>query len=167
MLIHDYIKTLYINLGYLPNNAVHLTSDEEMFDAFLREDGVFADYYPCPDITFESAYDELLAYITDKIDDHLNNGTDLLSWIYSYMMLVPVTFDSSDLDILDLGKLLGIETAGQCEFDVEYAEACYAVSTRWLNRASAKHEDRPPTMFGENHVIKCLRLEESSVNLGS
>ena len=45
MFIHDTIKIMYVNMGYLPNFPFYLISDSEMIEAFRKEDGFFNEYY--------------------------------------------------------------------------------------------------------------------------
>ena len=60
MFIHDFIKIMYTDMGYLPNYPYYLISDEEMFDAFLRDDqGFFNDYYPCPADNLQTEYERV------------------------------------------------------------------------------------------------------------
>lgn len=163
--LHDVIKINFINIGYLPNTPYHLISDAEMFDAFLRDDGFFADFYPCPSESLEVAYAALKECIVDKINAHLYDpNVPVPDWVYSYMLLRPITFDSSEADIAYLYELLGIPNIqGVYEFNAQVAEACYLHSIDWLKRVPSRHYDRPPTMFGETHVTKSLRLDQANI----
>lgn len=147
----------------MPSVPYFLISDREMFDAFLKEDGFFADYYPCPGPSLQTQYDLLKEYIEARIRIYLADPTLAIpSWIYSYMLISPITFDSAEIDISYLYDLLGLDTTkGLCEFNEEVANLCYQVSEDWLKRLPA-HSDRPPTMFGEPHVIKSLRLNQAN-----
>lgn len=185
--VHDTIKILYINIGYLPNYPYHLISDGEMFDAFMREDGgVFADYYPCgrpipPDYEKSpwidlSSYDpwdlEMMAHynkfklnlfqkILDYMDSEKPEVTTIPNWVYSYMLLSPISYESAQLDIDYLYQLLNIDSSNQmCQFNKQIAKNCYDISLDWLKKTPSMY-DREPSMFGEAHVIKSLRLMEA------
>lgn len=161
--IHNIIKIEYNNLGYLPGYPYHLTSDEEMFAAFTREsEGFFNDYYPCPCEELREQYEILKDYIFTSIDSYLDGTIDELpSWIYSYMMMIPTTFESRFEDIAYLYKLSNINVEGPLAvFNSEIAEYCYYVSSEWLKKVPKSSANRPPTMFGEPHVFKSLRLKE-------
>ena len=151
-------------MGYLPGTPFYLISDAEMFEAFLKDEGVFADYYPCPDEKFQECYDALLKFITDSILDHLANGTELPKWIYSYMMLRPITYSSPEADIAYLCELANVKNSNiVAEFSPEVAAICYEVSKKWIQKNPARYDNRPPTMFGETHVTKSLRLDQANV----
>ena len=164
MFIHCIIKLKYITMGYLPGYPYYLISDKEMFDAFLREDGFFNDFYPCPSEDLREAYDALRQYIVDRINDYLSDGTEIPAWVYSYMIMNPVTFESDEADIAYICKMGNVDYPGAlAEFNEDVAEMCYKVSSRWIQKQPSKHSDRPATMFGEAHVIKSLRLDEANI----
>lgn len=164
MFIHNYIKILYMTMGYLSSYPYYLVSDNEMFDAFLKQDGFFADFYPCPDDSLQDAYDALLAAITSHIEAYKSDGTTIPDWVYSYMLMRPVTFQSDEADISYICDMGGITSNGLlAEFTPEVAKLCYDVSVRWLQKQPNKYGDRPPTMFGETHVTKSLRLLEANI----
>lgn len=169
MFIHDVIKRMYVNMGYLPGYPYYLISDEEMFDAFTREDGFFNDFYPCPSESLQEAYTSLRQYIVDQISDYMQGTLESLpDWIYSYMIMQPTTFQSEQDDITYLSELAGLESPlGAPEFTEETAETCYEISTKWIQKQPSKHAHRPPTMFGETHVIKSLRLDQSNILTGT
>ena len=168
MEVKDYIKILYSKMGYLPNHPYHLISDEEMFDAFLKEDGFFADFYPCPDSSLEDKYTALLQCIKEKVTKHLKDNEELPNWIYSYMSLNVTTFNSSERDLDYLAGLLGIEfNSGLSEFNPQVASACYEVSSKWIQKQPSKYANRVPTIFGEPHVIKSLRLDQANMLLSN
>lgn len=165
MFIHNIIKIRYNLIGYLPGHPFHLISDKEMFDAFLNEDGVFNTYYPCPDPELRNAYDALRQYIVQRIDAFLSNNIEIPDWIYSYMLMEPVSYQSDEQDIAYLAEMANVSMAGLiAEFTPALAFACYDISKRWLQKQPAgKVENRPPTMFGETHVIKSLRLDQANI----
>lgn len=154
-------------MGFLPDHPYHLISDAEMFEAFLREDGFFATYYPCPDEEFRTAYDELFASIQQHISDFQNGLIILPNWIYSYMLLQATTYESPEDDISYICDLANIEKPDiLAKFTLQVAETCYEVSKKWLQKMPSA-DRRPPTMFGEPHVIKSLRLMQANVLLDS
>lgn len=165
--IHDIIKITYVEMGFLPDHPFYLVSDSEMFDAFLKEDGFFATYYPCPDPKFQDAYDDLLNCITSYIKNFEKDGTTIPDWVYSYMIMRPVTYESDEQDIDYICELANIENpTAIAVFTVQVAETCYEVSKKWLQKMPSAVR-RPPTMFGETHVTKSLRLMQANVLLDS
>ena len=166
MFIHDCIKMLYSSEGYLPSYPYYLISDKEMFDAFLRDDGYFNANYYCPTLELQSEYDELVLYIQTSIQNYLNDGKDIPNWIYSYMIHTPITYNSSLHDLYYLNDMLHIDSNnGMPRFDEEVALSCFEVSKKWLQKLPLKDRLRPPTMFGEGHVIKSLRIAQANVLL--
>lgn len=166
MFLHDVIKILYINLGYLPNYPYHLITDSEMFDAFCKDSGVFADYYPCPGEDLSEAYDTLKAAIDDKISAYLTDGTEIPEWVYSYLLIQATTYESNEADIAYLYELSGIEPEDTvAQFSENLAKECYAVSTAWIKRLPSLFATRPATVFGEPHVLKSLRLNQANILL--
>ena len=167
MFSHDVIKIMYVNMGYLPGYPYHLISDKEMFDAFIEPGKFFDDYYPCPDASMQDKYDTLRQAIKGIIDDHFANGTTIPNWVYSYMIAQTVssTSDQAEIDyVCDLG---GVEKPnGVAEFNLDAAEMCYETSQRWIQKLPARLSHRPPTMFGEPHVIKSLRLDQANIMIG-
>lgn len=182
--IHDTIKILYTNLGYLPNYPYHLISDDEMFDAFMKEDGgVFTDYYPCgkpvPENISSREWDDLSEYdpwdgdlitayeylkecIFSKITLYRRDQTKTIpNWVYSYMLLTPISYDSTEIDIQYLYDLIGLNSDAEMpKFNHEVAKYCFAISNDWIHKTPGL-ADRVPSMFGEAHVIKSLRLQEA------
>lgn len=175
MLVNDYIKINYIELGYLPNHSYFLISDEEMIDAFRKEDGFFNEYYPCPDESspdMVEAYEALRTCIWGKLDAYLEDpeNVKIPNWVYSYMILNAVTFGSEEFggsdeaDIAYLYELLGIKSPNPlAEFTPQLAWGCYRTSQEWMKKNPSRYRDRPPTMFGEPHVIKCLRVKQANI----
>ena len=189
MLIHDIIKIKYVKLGYIIKNyPYHLISDEEMFNAFIEvtpdftssvvsNDVRFFDMNyqnPFADIDWENsankiyqsyndAYIKLRKYIIDSINEYLAfvNTTEkdkhlIPDWIYSYM-LGEVVYNQSDyLDIQDTLDLLGCSNI-ENEFTIQACIACYNTSLKYIS--TLNDNTRPPTLFGEPHVIKILRME--------
>lgn len=171
--IHDLAKIRLSQLGYLPNYPYHLISDEELFDAFISSDPekttYFADYYPCLDENLRTAYDDLITAILYHINIYKNTLQDkapLPDWIYSYMLGATISVASDPLDIHDLIQPLGVDNIEDV-FTPEASSACYSVSRRWIESIGrdivtlpdgTQIDVRPPTMFGEPHVVKYIRV---------
>ena len=178
-----YVNLGYIKKNY----PYHLISDEEMFNAFIDlgdEDfnanttmidpnvRFFDDYYPNPfaeddyiyerknsngevieRISLSETYSTLKEYILACIKDYLDSKASLPNWVYTYMLGEVIYQQSDYLDIQDLLVML------DCfNIDNEYTrEACiksFIVSLRYV---ATDTDDRPPTIFGEPHIIKMLR----------
>lgn len=176
-MMHDTIKVNLIQQGYLQNYPYHLISDEEMCDAFIKEDGTgyFYDYYPLIDESLRIPYGNLVKAIMHYIDECKQPEVDeyvFPDWVYSYMLGSVVSVNSDGYDIQDLADMLNIEV-DYGVFSSSLSSACYQVSQEWLKKVSPdsrylRMEDerldlRPPTIFGEPHVIKYLRLIEVQV----
>lgn len=162
-LIHTLIKIKYVREGYLPDWPYHLISDSEMCQAFLRESGYFYTNYPCIDPTLLSIYDTLYEYIRNTIQTALNSddtNLELPNWIYSYMLGNVISINSNTQDIHDLLVVLNADNIDD-EWTPLASRLCYQVSTVWLGKTLANHVERPPTIFGEMHVIKSLRLDNA------
>lgn len=164
MFLHDIIKLSYVAIGYLPNNPYYLISDKEMFEAFTKEDGFFNGIYPCPTELLQDEYEALKEGIFSRIDYHLETGLPLANWVYSYMLMRPITYSSDEANISYLYDLTGIDPPQTlAEFSPQLALACYKVSKEWIKKLPSKYADRPPTMFGETHVTKSLRLNQANI----
>lgn len=181
-LIDTVIKIKYISMGYLPNYPYHLISDAEMVNAFLPnnliivdKDGnktvdssvlsFFSDMYPCPDPTLNDPYFDLIAalrYHLDKFVDSHGIYT-IPDWVYSYMIGAVIGENSSTDDKHDLLTLMNLDNVDD-NWTPEAAQYAYKISKIWIAKlASTSREHRAPTMFGEPHVIKYLRLNSSEV----
>ena len=143
----------------------------------------FDDYYPDPfvkkdiihtgpsgeQISLRSEYYRLKTYIITTINEYISHrgSTDqddytIPDWIYSYMLgevvynhpNTPDEFEYADM--LDLLRLLHSENISN-EMTPEICELCYEESTKYISTLTTGV--RPPTVFGEPHVIKQLRLE--------
>lgn len=190
MLTHNIIKINYINLGYLPNYPYHLTSTEEMCNAFLSEDSFsyFNDTYNISaeaTIEVQRAYTELVDTITFYIHK-LKYANELPpDWIYSYMLGTVVCNNSSNYNIHDILVLLDCDNIDD-EFNNKAEQACLQTSTQWIKKLRISKDYtiteadlakyhlpekfrnktislRPPTPFGEPHVIKSLRLAQTDI----
>ena len=161
-----------------------------MFKAFFNKEAYvegsnvncfFKDYYPYPEDwikyanTLQPAYEELKQFISDTIDNHFDpeKNIPIPSWIYSYMLMRPIAFESNEIDIAYLYNLLDAQyrlsdypdtrMSGEFLFTEDMAYWCYKTSSDWILRNPSKNYNRPATIFGETHVTKSLRLAEASI----
>lgn len=181
--IHDLIKIRFVEEGYLQNYPPHLISDEEMCDAFIRypEDPTktsdelwaifmadttpmwFKDNYPLLAPELSEIYRDLvnnIMYHINQFKASLSDVRILPDWIYSYMLNSVISVNSDIIDIHDLLVMLGVDNIDDIFTPAAQIE-CYLVSREWLARIpniAIKH--RSPTIFGEPHVLKSLRLSE-------
>lgn len=185
MITEDVIKAKLTSEGYLMEYPYHMISRSEMFDAFIdtswcklipdgttyventvehiseRDQSKYFDAnYPLlsksPEIV--SAYSNLVDCICYHILMCKLNQQDYIipNWIYSYMLGSTISVTSSIQDIHDMLTLMGIDNLDD-EFLAEAELKCYQISSRWVRKFNVA---RPPTIFGEPHVIKSLRLGE-------
>ncbi len=180
-----YVNLGYIKKNY----PYHLISDEEMFNAFIDlgdedfnkkttvinpEVRFFDDYYPNPFTDDEGypvreytdyyeAYTKLRSYIVACIKKYLQYyGTTeestytLPDWIYTYMLGEVIYKQSEYKDIEDILELLHCDNYDN-DFTIEACIACYNTSLNYVSKLTTG--TRPPTVFGEPHVIKYLRME--------
>ena len=184
MFVHDLVKIKLSRLGYLPDYPPHLISDAEMCDGFFpykydpkhpdsgyydfmhEQINYFTDNYPLLDDTLLEPYKNLvveIAYHIHKLKTTTETSYELPNWIYSYMLGFTISDTSSIKDKHDLFVLLGTDNLYDV-FDAKCASACYQESIQWLAKLTSEQKDhRPPTMFGEPHVIKSLRLKALNV----
>ena len=181
MFVHDIVKIHLSREGYLPNYPYHLISDEEMCDAFLpynydkddpyagyedcmnAELNYFRDQYPCDFSELSEQYKELVSEIAWHLNE-LKNSTDaeyeLPAWVYSYMLASTLGPNSDIRDLHDMFVMLDTDNLYD-EYELNCALACYKESENWLKKLpKSERIHRPPTMFGEPHVIKSLRLKK-------
>lgn len=166
MFIHDTIKIKYSREGFLPDYPYHLISDEELFEGFINEDRecFFYDTYPCPDDSLKEIYDDLVLSLKYHLQQFLDgNISKLPNWVYSYMIGAVVGPNSDQYDIHDLLVLLNLDNV-EDEIRLEAYQSIYEYSQQHVRKLQAEErEHRPPTFFGEPHVIKLLRLEQTSI----
>lgn len=180
MFLHDIIKINLSREGYLPDYPPHLISDAEMCDAFLpyvydeedpyggfeacmnAEINYFRDNYPLVAPDLEKEYLQLvsdIAYYLHEMKTTTLDDYKLPNWVYSYMIGATLSVNSDIRDLHDMFVLLGTDNLYD-EFNAECSEACYKESAAWITKIpKSKREHRPPTMFGEPHVIKSLRIK--------
>lgn len=183
--LDDIVKIKYVREGYLPDYPPEFHSLSELYAAFLpypvddtktsdelweqfRSEAKscwFSDTYPLVDRSLEAKYRALVEDISYHLQANLaaNGALMLPDWVYSYMLGATIGPMSPKLDIHDLLVLLGCDNISD-EFTVTAANQCYEISDQWLRRlANITAAHRSPTIFGEPHVIKSLRLQQSSM----
>lgn len=170
--IHNVIKIKYIDEGYLPDYPYHLISDEEMFEAFMKVDQenvlqdtcFFKDNYVCLDSVLEEDYVTLADEIRYHIYEYLEDNTyKIPDWVYSYMLGECICDTSPVEDRHDYLVLLGLDNVDD-EMNGEIQARTLEISRGWINKFPSEYkEHRPPTLFGEPHVIKALRLQKVEI----
>ena len=186
MFTHNVIKKLYSRDGYLPDYPYHLFSDDEMFEAFIGISSIFNDNgeisdsvwedvtssygkyfffdnYPLIDISIQDSYKTLIYAIASHLREMKNNDDYILpNWIYSYMLGECIGPNSPTADIHDTLVLLGCDNTD----DMWTLQACnnalHFSAKQILKLKDTDKVNRPPTMFGEPHVLKYLRLRQLS-----
>lgn len=171
MFVYDLAKIKYIAAGYLPNYPYHMISCDELCDAFMRIDGdsktgYFYDMYPCLDPTLVDAYGDLESAIYAEVSKLRSIGYEYIipDWVASYMLGYTISIHSDPADIYDLLGQLGLDNT-ESIFAGNASLLCFNASVEWLTRTTnygtsgASDTLRPPTMFGEPHVSKYLRLK--------
>lgn len=115
------------------------------------------------EINIYQEYIKLRSYIISCIKEYLTYiGTPeeaqhlVPDWVYTYMLGEVVYNQSEYLDIQDTLALLGCSNIDN-DFNKQACAACYGTSLKYIS--TLKTGLRPPTVFGEPHVIKQLRLE--------
>lgn len=154
------------------SEGVELSSDE-IWKRFLdgSEPCYFRDKYPMfkkstcavrEPLIDEQSYRTLVEFIVSKINSYKKNGVALPDWVYSYMLGEVIGPDTAQLDMHYTLVMLDTDNDFD-EFTPEAAKACYDISKRWLTRY-IDVDKRPPTMFGEPHVLKYLRLRAADMS---
>ena len=167
-LVHDVIKILYTEEGYLPYYPYHLLSDKEMIQAFIENESCFFDdWYPLPDESMEDEYIELRSALHACCEKYLSDGTEIPDWVYSYMLGKVIGPMSGQKDVHDLLVLLNMDNLYD-EFTPAIYKSIYEERKKSLGSSRYRSKEsgagyRPPSMFGEPHVIKYLRIEQVSV----
>ncbi len=114
------------------------------------------------EISLKAEYNKLKEFIISSINEYLTHcGTTeeqeykIPDWIYTYMLGEVIYNQSEYLDITDILVLLNCDNL-ENTFTREACVTCYTVSSNYIS--SLKTGIRPPTIFGEPHVIKGLRM---------
>lgn len=122
--------------------------------------------------------ERVIGYYMNKLKTTHDDTCVLPDWVYSYMLGEVISVHSEIIDIHDLIKPLGVDNIDDI-FTPAAAKACYDTSRKWIKQHLIDvwgHNEsgldptecpgcqnvRPPTMFGEPHVIKSIRLDSVS-----
>lgn len=171
MLANDLVKIKYSEEGYLPDYPYHLISNEEMLKAFVLSDNCFFDdWYPLPCESLEKEYLNLKGCIQSCCEQACKSSDAYVpDWVYSYMLGNAVNVMSGQKDVHDLLVLLNLDNVYD-EFNERIYQSIFDVSVKCLGSTKLRESLqgdapslRPPTMFGEPHIIKYLRLEQVNV----
>lgn len=132
-------------------------------ECYLSPYCYFAANYPLLFDSLQSEYNKLVDALYYHIDTHLNSvgTTDVVAipdWVYSYMNGSVIGPMSSELDIHELLHLMNLDSI-TAEFTKEVCESCLDISSKWVKKLPpSKNTMRPPSIYGELHVIKSLRI---------
>lgn len=134
------------------------TDDDYYIKKWISPDGVVHETR----VMMKPIYSTLKASIQNNILTYLKsqgtpNETALPDWVYTYMLGEVVYNKSEYLDIEDTLELLGCDNLENA-FTTEACIACYKTSLNYISSLVTR-VNRPPTVFGEPHVIKSLRME--------
>ncbi len=162
----------YITSDYFGPTVDETKTTVDWFNAFLNDTesiSFFKDKYPLIDDVILEYYKSLVNRIFYEIQEFKNNldvNKVLPDWIYSYMLGVVVGPESSKLDIHDMILAMGVDNL-QDEYTLECAIQCLRISKDWLKKVIVPSGEvlRPPTMFGEPHVLKAIRLMQESLTI--
>lgn len=144
--------------------------DDSWYQDFLDDDRTmfFKDNYPLIGEEISDDYKNLVHKIMEELYNFKNNPDNdrkLPNWIYSYMLGAAIGPESDKLDIHDMISSMGVDNL-EDEYNIICAKTCLEYSREWLKRVILNDADkRPPTMFGEPHVLKFLRLEQESLKV--
>ena len=135
---------------------------DKYIDPLLQQ---FIDEVYLPDEQMVSAIMNLLDEIVRQVELHISHNRsnsdeeyELPDWIYTYMLGQVIGPTSEIIDIHDLLVLLNTDNTDDIFTGIS-SYTCYQVSKMWVNKLP-NDEKRPPTVFGEPHVIKSLRLQQ-------
>ena len=129
----------------------------------------FKDNYPLIDDEIQTPYKTLVNRIFYEIQEfkkNVNDDRELPAWIYSYMLGICIGPMSDKLDIHDMIFAMGTDNI-EDDYNIYCAEKCLEISTNWLKKIIVSQDEikRPPTMFGEPHVLKSIRLDQESLDI--
>ena len=130
---------------------------------YVSAECYFSVNYPLLQDEMRDAYNDLVDAIYYHIQTHLDSVCDVIpvavpDWVYSYMNGAVIGVNSDSLDKHDFFSLMNLDNQAG-EFTKEIFESCLDISTKWVKKLPpSKNTMRPPTMYGEPHVIKSLRI---------
>ena len=141
--------------------------DDNYPNPFEEQDLMYNKYNKAGEIvstvSLSGEYTKLRSYIIKTISTYIEHqgkedasSYTIPDWIYTYMLGEVVYNNSEYLDIYDTLALLGDNSIDN-KFTNHSCALCYATSIKYISTLTSGI--RPPTVFGEPHVIKQLRLE--------
>ena len=162
----------------LPEDFFGITLDQtstgiDWYNMFLNDVSpmYFKVNYPLIDEEITKYYEDLvnrIFYEIQQFKNSLDSDRVLPDWVYSYMLGVCIGPESDKLDIHSMisSKAMGTDNIYD-DYNLECAIRCLVISKEWLYRLIVPKGDvqRPPTMFGEPHVLKAIRLFDESLAL--
>ena len=163
----------YITSDYFGPTVEDTKNTVDWYSSFLNDTEsicYFKDNYPLIDESLSTYYKNLVNRIFYEIQEFNNNldaDKELPDWIYSYMLGVAIGPNSSTLDIHGMISSQAVGTDNIDDYyDLDCAIQCLKISILWLKRVIVPEGavQRPPTMFGEPHVLKFIRLFEESLH---
>lgn len=156
-------------------------ADDQTESNFITQsaDSYFDAMYPMVmfsigyDVNARDVYNTLRQSIAYHIYEYLTSGVSLPDWVYSYMLGAVIGPNHPLTDIHDLLVLIDADNLDDL-FDATAAYRCYTVSKEWIRRLPNNSDvweldngltlpKRPPTLFGEPHVIKSRRIHQLNV----
>ena len=161
----------YITSDFFGPDSESTKLTVDWFQSYLNSTDImyFKDHYPLIDESIRNWYKELVNRIFYEIQEFKNNLSDdreLPNWVYSYMFGVAIGPASDKLDIHAMisSPAMGTDNLYD-DYNLPCAIECYRISKDWLRRLIVPEGEtqRPPTMFGEPHVLKSIRLFEEAL----
>lgn len=113
------------------------------------------------------AHEELKEEIIYHINQYLADPKNYVipDWVYSYMLGAAIGPLSDTLDKHDLFTMINLDNI-EDEFNTKIYASLLDISSEWINKLPKEQtEHRPPTIFGEPHVIKSLRLQQIDMDV--
>ena len=162
----------YITSDYFGPTVAETKTTVDWYQAYLDDTSdimYFKANYPLIDDVISVQYKALvnrIFYEIQEFKNNLNNERILPNWVYSYMLGICIGPESDKLDIHDMISAMGVDNF-EDEYNLDCAIECYKISQTWLKKLVVNDGEvlRPPTMFGEPHVLKSIRLDQESLTL--
>lgn len=166
----------YITSDYFGITVDQTKNTVDWYHAYLQDTEsvcFFKENYPLIDESISAYYKDIVNRIFYEIQEFKNNPDSdkvLPDWICSYMLGVAIGPESDKMDIHDMisSAAMGVDNLAD-DYNLDCAIQCLRISTLWLKKLIVTDGEiqRPPTMFGEPHVLKYIRLFEESLSIDS